>query len=96
MTTRLAAAVNTIGDSSLRDGIGNCFDRERPRLAEHLDVEPDESNNPEVLLERWRLVKALHEAIAELERPYREVLVLRDIEGLPGQRVCEHSSRRRR
>jgi RNA polymerase sigma-70 factor (ECF subfamily) len=30
----------------------------------------------------------VHAAIAELDRPYREVLVLRDLEGLSGEATC--------
>jgi RNA polymerase sigma-70 factor, ECF subfamily len=36
-------------------------------------------------LERWELVHRVHAAIARLERPSREVLVLRDLEGLSGE-----------
>lgn len=39
-------------------------------------------------LERWELVHCVHAAIATLERPYREVLVLRDLEGLSGEQTC--------
>jgi RNA polymerase sigma-70 factor (ECF subfamily) len=41
--------------------------------------------DPEEALARWELVQAVHAAIAQLERPYREVLVMRDIEGLSGE-----------
>jgi RNA polymerase sigma-70 factor (ECF subfamily) len=44
--------------------------------------------DPEAALERWRLVHLVHRAIAALERPYREVLVLRDVEGQPAEDVC--------
>jgi RNA polymerase sigma-70 factor (ECF subfamily) len=30
----------------------------------------------------------VHAAISELEKPYREVLVLRDLEGLSGDETC--------
>jgi RNA polymerase sigma-70 factor, ECF subfamily len=68
------------------------FRRQRPPLAEPADdhllaTAPELS--PEALLERWRLVEAVHRAIARLETPYREVLVLRDLEGLPGEAVCD-------
>jgi RNA polymerase sigma-70 factor (ECF subfamily) len=44
--------------------------------------------SPEQALERWELVQAVHAAIAQLEPPYREVLVLRDIEGLSAAQTC--------
>jgi RNA polymerase sigma-70 factor (ECF subfamily) len=43
---------------------------------------------PELALQRWRLVEAVHRAIAALEMPYREVIVLRDLEGLSGEQVA--------
>jgi RNA polymerase sigma-70 factor, ECF subfamily len=67
------------------------FRRSRPLLSEGLEAsgalaatEPD----PEAALARWRLVHLVHRAIATLERPYREVLVLRDLEGQTGDQVC--------
>jgi RNA polymerase sigma-70 factor (ECF subfamily) len=44
--------------------------------------------NPEEALARWELVQTVHAAIAQLERPYREVLILRDIEGLSGEETA--------
>lgn len=44
--------------------------------------------SPEAALQRWELVRTVHAAISELERPYREVLVLRDLEGRSGAEVC--------
>jgi RNA polymerase sigma-70 factor (ECF subfamily) len=44
--------------------------------------------DPQTALERWQLVRAVHAAIAELEPPYREVLILRDLEGLSGDETC--------
>ena len=67
------------------------FLRERARLGEPVEnVEhvPSAELDPHAALERWRLVHAVHQAIAALERPYREVLVLRDVEGLEGEEVC--------
>ncbi|WP_437541379.1 sigma-70 family RNA polymerase sigma factor [Sorangium sp. So ce367] len=67
------------------------FARERLRLGERVDdadTVPAGELDPQAALERWRLVRAVHEAIAALERPYREVLVLRDVEGLTGEEVC--------
>jgi RNA polymerase sigma-70 factor, ECF subfamily len=43
---------------------------------------------PEQLLSRYRLGELVQAALAELEQPHREVLVLRDIEGLSGEQVC--------
>ena len=66
------------------------FARERRSLGERVDADDasDVSANtlsPEAALQRWELVSAVHAAIAELEAPYREVLVLRDLEGLSGE-----------
>jgi RNA polymerase sigma-70 factor, ECF subfamily len=44
--------------------------------------------DPEAALARWRVVDLVHRAIATLERPYREILVLRDLEGQTGDQVC--------
>ncbi|WP_437963888.1 sigma-70 family RNA polymerase sigma factor [Sorangium sp. So ce260] len=68
------------------------FARERSRLgqrADDVDAVASGELDPQAALERWRLVRAVHEAIAALERPYREVLVLRDVEGLTGDEVCQ-------
>ncbi|WP_437573523.1 RNA polymerase sigma factor [Sorangium sp. So ce887] len=67
------------------------FARERSRLGRRVDdadAVPSGELDPQAALERWRLVRAVHEAIAALERPYREVIVLRDVEGLTGDEVC--------
>lgn len=50
---------------------------------------PAEGLNPEAAIERWQLVHAVHEAIAGLEPLYREVIILRDLEGLTGEQVSE-------
>jgi RNA polymerase sigma-70 factor (ECF subfamily) len=50
---------------------------------------PDEGLSPEAAIERWQLVHAVHEAIARLEPLYREVIILRDLEGLTGEQVSE-------
>ena len=42
----------------------------------------------EAALERFELVRAVHAGIARLPRPYREVLILRDLEGLSGAETC--------
>jgi len=67
------------------------FRRERLRLGERIeDVDrvPSEALDAEGALERWQLVRAVHGAIATLDKSSREVLVLRDIEGLSGPETC--------
>jgi RNA polymerase sigma-70 factor (ECF subfamily) len=67
------------------------FVREKRVLGERvadMDTVPAEAGDPEQALERWRLVHAVHQAIAALDRPSREVLVMRDLEGLSGEEVC--------
>jgi RNA polymerase sigma-70 factor (ECF subfamily) len=67
------------------------FARERRSLGERAEdaegVAYDQLD-AQAVLERWQLVQAVHAAIARLERPYREVLVLRDLEGLSGEETC--------
>ncbi len=46
------------------------------------------AQDPQAALEQWRLVHAVHQAIASLARPYREVLVMRSLEGLTGEETC--------
>jgi RNA polymerase sigma-70 factor (ECF subfamily) len=48
-----------------------------------------EAETPEAQLLRTDLREALEAAIGELPRPYRAVLVLRDIEGLSTEEVAE-------
>lgn len=57
------------------------------RVAEDVEI-PTEALEPLAALERFELVQAVHAALARLERPYREVLVLRDLEGMSGPEVC--------
>lgn len=61
--------------------------RTRVRLEEITEPEAP-ALDAESALQRWRLVHLVHQAIARLERPYREVLVLRDVEGQSGEEVC--------
>lgn len=49
---------------------------------------PDRGRGPEQALEDRRLAAALDAAITALEPKYREVLVLRDVEGLPAAEVA--------
>lgn len=44
--------------------------------------------DPQRALERFELVRRVHAAIAALDEPYRQVLVLRDLEGLSGDETC--------
>ena len=54
-----------------------------------LDAYPaEDAGGAEAALERWRLAERVHLAIAGLDRPLREVLVLRDLEGLSGEETC--------
>ncbi|MDB4989048.1 MAG: family polymerase sigma factor [Myxococcaceae bacterium] len=67
------------------------FVRERRALGERLSELPELASgqaDPQQALERWELVRSVHAAIAVLERPYREVLVMRDLEGLTGDETC--------
>jgi RNA polymerase sigma-70 factor, ECF subfamily len=67
------------------------FRRARAPLADEIEgsgAAPAAQLDPEAALARWRLVHLVHRAIASLERPYREILVLRDLEGQTGDEVC--------
>jgi RNA polymerase sigma-70 factor (ECF subfamily) len=68
------------------------FFRQGSHLGDHqtdLDAMPTDAENPEAAMERWQLVRAVHEAIARLDPPYREVIILRDLEGLSGAEVSD-------
>jgi len=67
------------------------FVRERRALGERVgdDVDlPATQLDAEAALARWELVQAVHAGIASLPRPFREVLILRDLEGLSGDETC--------
>lgn len=66
------------------------FARQRRSLGDRVDPDGVASlgATPEDALQRWELVRTVHAAIAEMDRPYREVLVLRDLEGLSGEATC--------
>ena len=67
------------------------FARAQRTLGERLkedDAALIDELDPQTALERWELVQAVHAGIAALERPYREVLILRDLEGLSGEETC--------
>ena len=67
------------------------FARARKTLGERVEdyeTVPSATPDPENALERWRLVELVHAAIAALDQPYREVLVMRDLEGMTGSETC--------
>ncbi|AGC47033.1 ECF family RNA polymerase sigma factor [Myxococcus stipitatus DSM 14675] len=68
------------------------FVRERRALgagAEEEAVLAPEGVDPQQALERWELIQSVHAAIAGLAPAYREVLIMRDLEGLSGDEVCK-------
>jgi RNA polymerase sigma-70 factor (ECF subfamily) len=67
------------------------FLRERRALGEPLEDADDAlapALDPQRALERWELVQAVHAAIAQLPLAYREVVVMRDLEGFSGDETC--------
>jgi len=67
------------------------FARERRTLGERIEdpeTVPSRQLDPQTALEQWELVHAVHQAIAALARHHREVLVMRDLEGLTGEETC--------
>jgi RNA polymerase sigma-70 factor, ECF subfamily len=69
------------------------FAQQRRALGQPLDAPaadqlPSAELDPQQRLERWELVTAVHAAIAALPRPQREVLVLRDLEGMSGEETA--------
>jgi RNA polymerase sigma-70 factor (ECF subfamily) len=66
------------------------FQREKRALGERVEADelPASELSSEAALERWELVCSVHAAIAQLSPTYREVLVLRDLEGLSGDETC--------
>jgi RNA polymerase sigma-70 factor, ECF subfamily len=70
------------------------FARQRRALGVQLSIAspaeepPTDALDPQQTLERWEVVNAVHGALAALPRAYREVLVLRDLEGLTGAETC--------
>jgi RNA polymerase sigma-70 factor, ECF subfamily len=61
---------------------------ERAHEIDELEGAASETSDPQQALERWQLIRAVHAAIAQLDRPSREVLVMRDLEGLTGVETC--------
>lgn len=66
------------------------FVRERRALGVRIedDVVDDASLAPDVALERFELVRTVHEAIAALAPDERDVVLLRDLEGLTGEETA--------
>jgi RNA polymerase sigma-70 factor (ECF subfamily) len=67
------------------------FARERRTLGQRVDdaeAVPADTEDAQQALERWELVRSVHAGIAALDRPYREVLIMRDLEGLSGDETC--------
>ena len=67
------------------------FRRSRPLLAEGSALESDllTELSPEEMMERWQLIDEVHGAIAALPKIYRQVLLLRDIDGQSGEQVAQ-------
>ena len=67
------------------------FARERRRLGERTDTTHVVTHDvtPELALERQQLVHLVHQCISTLDLPHREVLILRDLEGLSGAETCD-------
>ncbi len=66
------------------------FLRQRRALGERVDDDAVVGTllDPQQALERWQLVQSVHVAIAALPRHFREVIVMRDLEGLSGEETC--------
>jgi RNA polymerase sigma-70 factor, ECF subfamily len=66
------------------------FRRERRQLGERVEglgQVQDDQLSPAAVLERWRLVETVHACISSLDLPFRQVIILRDIEGLSGEQA---------
>ena len=66
------------------------FARQRRALGEEHEADSIASDalDPQRALERFELVRRVHAAIATLDEPHRQVLILRDLEGLSGEETC--------
>ena len=68
------------------------FQTARRHLGDRVDASevdpPARELDPERALARWRLVHRVYAAIAALAPAEREILVLRDLEGLSGEEAC--------
>jgi RNA polymerase sigma-70 factor (ECF subfamily) len=68
------------------------FVREQRAWGQRLQDPPElpaQEPDPQQAFEREERVKAVHAALASLPPIYREVLVLRELEGLSGEETCE-------
>jgi RNA polymerase sigma-70 factor (ECF subfamily) len=66
--------------------------RQRARLGERADMPEALASHelsPEAALERFELVQSVHAVVAAVATGCREVLILRDIEGLSGEDVSK-------
>lgn len=85
----LSWLMSTVRNACLR--LLRPFVRERRSLGER--TEADEVGTsalaPDAALERFRLVHAVHDAIAALDLEAREVLLLRDVEGLTSEETAK-------
>jgi RNA polymerase sigma-70 factor (ECF subfamily) len=66
------------------------FARQRRTLGDAVEADEVECDGPDphAALEKFELVRQVHAALAALPEPYREVLVLRDLEGLSGDETA--------
>jgi RNA polymerase sigma-70 factor (ECF subfamily) len=64
------------------------FAPRRRALGQEADSVAADAPDPQAALERFELVRRVHAALAALDEPYRQVLVLRDLEGLSGEETC--------
>ena len=78
----------TVKNACLR--LARSFSR-RVTLAEELREAAADAPmaTPEEAVARWRIVERVHRALATLDADHRAVVVLRDLEGLPGDVVAE-------
>jgi len=60
----------------------------QPLPADAADQVASAALDPHQALERWELVNAVHAAVAALPAAQRQVLVLRDLEGLSGEETA--------
>jgi RNA polymerase sigma-70 factor (ECF subfamily) len=66
------------------------FWRQQSALGEPVEADAVavDAMSPELAREKFELVHAVQTAIASLPAPYREVIILRDLEGLSGEETC--------
>jgi len=66
------------------------FRRQQRTLGEPVEADTvaADAMSPELAREKFELVHAVQAAIASLPAPYRELIILRDLEGLSGDETC--------